>query len=560
MPFPLRYLTSFGPKDTPHLFTDVLIIGSGIAGLRAALEVPSDQRVVVVTKDRAQISNSAWAQGGIAGVLAPDDQFINHIEDTHAAGAGLCDPQVVDIVVREGPQQIHDLIRFGTRFDTENGELALTREGGHSHRRIVHALGDATGSEVMRALIEAVKAAKNIDLWESRFIIDLLTHDGQCVGALINRPRRGKLSIWAKQTILASGGVGTIYRETTNPSVATGDGMAAAYRAGTIMRDMEFMQFHPTVLYLAGSSRHLISEAARGEGAFLRDKDGKRFMFEDLPKEYLDIAASRNLAPELSPRDVVSRAIVRCMERTQHPSVYLDLSHLAPERVLQRFPGIAKVCRGFGLDITRDSIPVRPGAHYMVGGVVVDLEGRTSVPGLWAAGEVTSSGLHGANRLASNSLLEGLVFGTTCGRGAAAVAARTPDRFVVPPISSTGPATNHEEIDVADVNSSLRSLMVRKMGIIRDRTGLLEAERTIAFWCRYALGREFDTPAGWELQNLLTVARLMIWSALQRTESRGTHFRSDYPEKNDAEWQRHLNSPATLPEWPIPSPTRASVV
>ncbi len=568
MPFPHRYLTSFGPKDTPHLFTDVLIIGSGIAGLRAALEVPADQRVVVVTKSRAQLSNSAWAQGGIAGVLSPEDQFANHIEDTHAAGAGLCNREVVDVVVREGPGQIHDLIRFGTRFDKENGELALTREGGHSHRRIVHALGDATGSEVMRALIERVKAAPNIVLWESRFIIDLLTHDGQAVGALINRPRRGKLSIWAKQTILASGGVGMIYRETTNPSVATGDGMAAAYRAGAVMRDMEFIQFHPTVLYLAGSSRYLISEAARGEGAYLRDKDGKRFMFEDLPEAYRVLAApteaegkrfldgdeSARRPPELSPRDVVSRAIVRCMDRTQHPSVYLDLSHLPPERVLQRFPGIAKVCRGFGLDITRDPIPVRPGAHYMVGGVVVDLQGRTSIPGLWAAGEVTSSGLHGANRLASNSLLEGLVFGAACGRGAAAVAAKMPDRFVVPPISSTGAATNHEEIDVADVTSSLRSLMVRKMGIIRNRNDLQEADRTVAFWCRYALGREFDTPAGWELQNLLSVARLMIWSALQRTESRGTHFRSDYPEKKD-EWQRHLNCPDSLPEWPIPSPT-----
>jgi L-aspartate oxidase len=562
MAFPRRYLTSFGPKDTPHLFTDVLIIGAGIAGIRAALEVPPEFRVVVVTKDRLQQSNSAWAQGGIAGVLAPEDRFENHIDDTLAAGAGLCDREVVDMVVREAPGQINDLVRFGTHFDLEDGQLALTREGGHSHRRIVHALGDATGFEVMRALIDRAHKAPNISLWDRRFIIDLLTHEGRCVGALINRPRRGKMSVWAKQAILASGGAGMIYRETTNPPVATGDGMAAAYRAGAQLRDMEFMQFHPTVLYLAGSSRFLISEAVRGEGAYLRDKDGVRFMFQDLPDEYKKLAASTEeegrrflqgdkharRPPELSPRDVVSRAIVRCMDRTQHPNVYLDLSHLDPERVRQRFPGIAKVCRGFGLDITRDPIPVRPGAHYMVGGVTVDLQGRTTLPGLWAAGEVTSSGLHGANRLASNSLLEGLVYGASCGRGAAAAAGALPDRFVVPPVSARV-LTDSDDIDVADVTNSLRSLMVRKMGIIRERGGLAEAERTVAFWCRYALGREFDSPAGWELQNLLTIGRLMIWSALQRTESRGTHYRSDYPERQDS-WQKHIVCPAELPENP----------
>ena len=562
MAFPHRYLTSFGPKDTPHLFTDVLIIGAGIAGIRAALEVPPDFRVLLVTKDRVQQSNSAWAQGGIAGVLSPEDRFENHIEDTLAAGAGLCDRAVVDLVVREAPRQINDLVRFGTHFDEEDGQLALTREGGHSHRRIVHALGDATGFEVMRALIDRVRKAANVSLWDRRFTIDLLTNDGRCVGALINRPRRGKISVWAKQTILASGGAGMIYRETTNPPVATGDGMAAAYRAGAQFRDMEFMQFHPTVLYLAGSSRFLISEAVRGEGAYLRDKDGVRFMFQDLPDEYCKLAASTEeegrrflqgdknarRPPELSPRDVVSRAIVRCMDRTQHPNVYLDLSHLDPERVRQRFPGIARVCRGFGLDITRDPIPVRPGAHYTVGGVSVDLLGRTTLPGLWAAGEVTASSLHGANRLASNSLLEGLVYGASCGTGAAEAAAALPDRFEVPPVSARV-AAGSDDIDVADVTSSLRSLMVRKMGIVRERGGLLEAERTVAFWCRYALGREFDSPAGWELQNLLTIARLMIWSALQRTESRGTHYRSDCPERKDS-WQKHVVCPAELPENP----------
>ncbi len=320
--------------------------------------------------------------------------------------------------------------------------------------------------------------------------------------------------------------------------------MAAAYRAGAELRDMEFMQFHPTVLYVAGSSRYLISEAVRGAGAYLRDKNGVRFMLEEDPRA------------ELATRDVVAQAIVRRMEQTQHPNVYLDLSHLPPAQVLEEFPGIAKVCREFGLDITRDPIPVRPGAHYMVGGVTVDSAGQTTLPGLWAAGEVTSSGLHGANRLASNSLVEGLVFGAACGRGAAEAAARLPDTFVVPPVEGSFEPDNAGTLDVADLTNSLRSLMVRNMGIVRNRAGLVEAEKTVAFWCRYVLRREFADRAGWELQNLLTVARLMIVSALQRTESRGVHFRSDYPSRDDTHWLRHVVCPPSLPEAAGPPPGR----
>jgi L-aspartate oxidase len=580
-----RYLVQFGPKKTPHLFTDILVIGAGIAGLRAALEVPQDLDVLVVTKDQIQQSNSSFAQGGIAGVMSPEDRFEDHIEDTLKAGGGLCDRAIVELVVREAPQQINDLIRWGTNFDLEaEGKLALTREGGHSHRRIVHALGDATGHEVMRAIIDRARQASNITLWDNTFTVDLLTHQGGCAGAIVHRPSGNYLLIWAKQTILASGGAGMVYRETTNPPVATGDGMAAAYRAGAELRDMEFMQFHPTVLYVAGSGRFLITEAVRGEGAYLRDKNGVRFMPAEDPRA------------ELAPRDVVARAIVHCMERTQHPNVYLDLTHLEPAKVRQRFPGIDKVCKSFGLDITRDQIPVRPGAHYMIGGVTVDAEGRTTIPNLWAAGEVTSSGLHGANRLASNSLLEGLVFGASCGRGAAQAAAKMPDSFTVPPVSSrfdgegermasgvshdpgkvcarevdddadrqsgTGALTRparqspaldlqssildpqSSNLDVADITNSLRSLMVRKMGIVRDRARLEEAQRDVAFWCRYVLAREFSTREGWELQNLLTIARLMISSALQREESRGVHFRSDFPKPDDAHWQRHLTCPS----------------
>jgi L-aspartate oxidase len=523
-----RYIVRFQAKHTPHLFTDILVIGAGIAGLRAALEVPPTLDVLVVTKDSIQQSNSAYAQGGIAGVLSPEDRFENHIEDTIQAGGGLCHRDIVEMVVREAPQQINDLVAWGTNFDEEDGHLALTREGGHSHRRIVHALGDSTGAEVMRAIIHRARNTPSIAMWGDTFTLDLLTDGGRCVGAIVWRQGQGPLLVWAKQIILASGGAGMVYRETTNPPVATGDGMAAAYRAGAELRDMEFMQFHPTVLYVAGSSRFLISEAVRGEGAYLRDRHGIRFMPEIDPRA------------ELAPRDVVAKAIVRRMEETRHPNVYLDLSHLDTALVKRRFPGIDKMCKSFGLDITRDKIPIRPGAHYMVGGVTVDAQGRTTLPGLWAAGEVTSSGLHGANRLASNSLLEGLVFGASSGRGAAALAAGQPDTLTALPLASQFTPETEGTLDVGDITNSLRSEMVRHMGVVRDRAGLEQAERDVAFWCNYVLAREFSERAGWELQNLLTIARLMIQSALIRQESRGVHFRSDFPKRDDIHWQRHV--------------------
>jgi L-aspartate oxidase len=530
MTFPKRYLLRFGPKQTPHLFTDLLVIGGGIAGLRAALAAPPEVRVLVVTKDKIKESNSTYAQGGIAAVRSHEDRFENHIEDTLIAGAGLCHRAVVDLVVREAPAQIEDLIQYGAKFDADLG-----MEGGHSAARIVHAMGDSTGFEVMRAIIAKARSAPNITIWDRTFTLDLLTNNGACVGAYVHRPSKENLLIWAKQTMLASGGAGMIFRETTNPPVATGDGMAAAYRAGAELRDMEFMQFHPTVLYVAGSSRYLISEAVRGAGAYLRDKDGQRFMPDVDPRE------------ELATRDIVAQAIVRTMERTQHPCVYLDLSHLDADAVQKHFPGIGRVCKEFGLDITRDPIPVRPGAHYMVGGVKVEEHGRTTLANLWAAGEVTSSGLHGANRLASNSLLEGLVFGALCGRSASEQALAMPDTFVAPKIeASFEPETGGPRLDIDDLTRSLRSLMMRNMGVVRSREGLREAEKQVAFWCRYALRREFGGRAGWELQNMLTVARLMIWSALERTESRGVHYRSDYPKRDDEQWARHLTCPARL--------------
>jgi L-aspartate oxidase len=525
---PRRYLVGFDPRELPHHFTDVLIIGGGVAGLRAALGIGEPHRVLVVTKDEVRESNSVYAQGGIASVLDPEDHFEDHIADTLAAGKGLCDPDMVALVVREAPRRINELIGWGTHFDEENGQVALTREGGHSHPRIVHALGDATGREVMRAVIQQARTRKNIRIWQNSFTIDLLTHEGRCRGALVWDRRRGLTLIWARAVVLATGGAGQLFRESTNPAIATADGHALAYRAGAELRDMEFMQFHPTVLYIAGSARHLLTEALRGEGAYLRDRNGHRFM-----PEYHPLA-------ELAPRDDVSRAITAQMARTQHPSVYLDLSHLDGRYIRQRFPGIDKLCRSFDLDITRDPIPVRPGAHYMVGGVTIDQDGQTSLPGLWAAGEVTSSGLHGANRLASNSLLEGLVHGA---RAAEAIVhlleASGPHALEVPPIAPTVVHESDESLDLADIRDSLRALMWRSVGISRDARGLAEAAEQVDFWCRYVLGHVFEDPAGWVMQNMLTVARLMIAAATAREESRGVHTRRDFPDPDPA-WNRHI--------------------
>jgi L-aspartate oxidase len=334
--------------------------------------------------------------------------------------------------------------------------------------------------------------------------------------------------VWAKQTILCTGGVGQVYRETTNPDVATGDGQALAYRAGAQLRDMEFMQFHPTVLYIAGSSRSLITEAMRGEGARLLDSAGHRFMVD-----YDDRG-------ELAPRDVVSRAIVEQMEKTRHPNVYLDVSHLDAESIRQRFPGIARGCAEFGIDVTTDRIPVRPGAHYMIGGVVVDHEGRTTLPGLWAAGEVSSSGLHGANRLASNSLLEGLVYGAHAGQRASVEAMAMGEDFHALPLENPTVRDGGEPLDLVDIRNTLKSLMWRAAGVRRDKTRLLDAQESIDGWCRYVLPRQFATSDGWELQNMLTVARLMISSALEREESRGVHLRTDFPATDDKRWRRHI--------------------
>jgi L-aspartate oxidase len=551
-----RYLAAFGPKRVPHCFTDVLILGGGLAGLRAALAVDPRLSVTVVTKDDLQSSSSQWAQGGIASVVDPEDRFDNHVADTLTAGGGLCHEDVVDSVVREAPARIAELIAWGTRFDSHNGSLELGREGGHSHHRIVHALGDATGREVMRAVIEQARALENLEVWPETFTVDLVTHEGACRGALVWNPAHGKTLVWARRTILATGGAGQLYRESTNPPGASGDGMALAWRAGAELRDMEFMQFHPTVLYIAGGARSLITEAVRGAGAWLVDRDGRRFMPDFDPRA------------ELAPRDVVARAITVVMHRTHQANVFLDLSHLDPVMVRRRFPGMAEICGKFGLDLTRDRIPVRPGAHYMIGGVTVDAYGRTTIPGLFAAGEVTSSGLHGANRLASNSLLEGLVYGARAGETASVeILGEDGDgqEFRVPAIANpravdgTGAGTvteNNGLLDLADIRNSLRALMWRHVGVERDGESLAEALETVEGWCRYVLPRQFAEPQGWQLQNMLEVARLMIRGAIERRETRGVHFRNDFPD-TIADWRSHIGWQRGRPQ-PLVRPLQAA--
>lgn len=524
-----RYLARINPKRIPHIFTDVLIIGGGIAGCRAALEIDPRLETIIVNKGKVTQSNSAYAQGGIAGVLDPLDNITNHVQDTLAAGKDLCDPELVEYVCSEAPRHIQELIEFGADFDTQDGKIALTKEGGHSHRRVAHALGDATGKEIMRALVAAVQSRPNIQTWMKTPTLDLVTEDGQCRGAIIWNRYHGKSLVWAKQVILATGGAGCLFRETTNPPLATGDGHALAFRAGARLQDMEFMQFHPTVLYIAGGARYLVSEAVRGEGAYLRDCNGVRFMEEYHP----DL--------ELAHRDIVSRAITDRMLKTSHSCVYLDLRHIDKHLVKERFPNISKVCAGFGLDLSKDQIPVRPGAHYMIGGVKTDLQARTSVPHLWAAGEVTSTGLHGSNRLASNSLLEGLIFGSAAGKGASAAALSMPDQYsasLLPEWETE--KRSDEDLNSKDLRNSLASLMWRDVGITRSADSLQNAQDKVDFWSRYVVDREFKALPGWELQNMLLVSQLMITSAIERRESRGVHYRSDFPETDPA-FQKHIS-------------------
>ena len=523
-----QYLVSVDAARLPQMFTDVLVIGGGVAGMRAALEASEKCEVLLVTKEKLLESNTYYAQGGIAAVLRDEDSFESHSRDTLDAGCGLADQRVVRHVITRGPNRIRELLGWGARFDMDADQLSFTREGGHSVARIVHAMGDSTGREVAECLAYRVTQKPNIRVMESTFVIDLLTRDGEVRGAMVQIAGRGRQIIWAKATVLATGGLGQLYRETTNPPIATGDGFALALRAGAVLADMEFVQFHPTTLYIAGASRSLISEAVRGEGARLVDKNGEPFMSQYHPRA------------ELAPRDVVSRAIVEEMERTGATNVFLDLSPIPTDRIEQRFPYIAEICREFDIDIRGDLVPVRPSAHYMIGGVRVNMGSATSLARLFACGEVACTGLHGANRLGSNSLLEGLVYGQLAGANAAKTAHEIRAGAMAVRLRQDVPDSTKTMLDIVDVRNSLRAVMWRNVGIRRNSERLAETLEIIDFWSKYVMDKEFDNTDGWVLQNMLQLGRLTTLAAERRTETRGVHYRSDFPKTDDRQWKRHV--------------------
>lgn len=537
-----RYLVDFDLDRLGKEEYDLVVVGSGIAGLYTALKARDLGSILVLTKRKLEDSNTEYAQGGIAAAVGPADSPDLHFADTLAAGDGLCDPGAVRVLVDEGPECVLDLARLGARFDMDGDDFELTREGAHSERRILHARGDATGDEVRRALEIKVLRDPRIRMLEQHFTVDLLTDGGRCAGVLALDPDGRLRAYLGKATVLATGGTGQLYRNSTNPEVATGDGIAMAYRAGAKIKDIEFVQFHPTALYHPGSPKFLISEAVRGEGAILLNTRGERFM-----PAYHERA-------ELAPRDVVARAIADQMVRTGSPYVLLDPRVMGEERFRHRFPTILEKCREYGIDPLTRPIPVAPAAHYLMGGIKTDVDGRTDIPGLFACGETACTGIHGANRLASNSLLEGLVFGRRIARAVGADLKRTmPEAHVrfetrrptgPLPVENAGDSgeTDARGSDSAEVDAAWREVqevMWRDVGISRDGRGLDEAAARLEE-IREAVPRSGAPRGELELANLATVALLVATAAKARTESRGGHFRSDFPARDDRGWLRHI--------------------
>jgi L-aspartate oxidase len=506
--------------DSPQTETDFVVIGAGIAGLRAAIELASAGRVLVVTKQELTESNTQYAQGGIAVALSDEDEVGLHLQDTIKAGDGLVNPEAAKVLVEEGPERIQELIAWGTQFDREGTRLTFTREAAHSRSRILHAHGDSTGREIGRALAAKARTLPNIRFSEFEFSADLWKPHERVEGVVLIQDGGGeRRTIGASAVLLASGGAGQVYSDTTNPSVATGDGIAMAYRAGATVSDMEFFQFHPTALSVEGAPRFLLSEALRGEGALLRNSELQRFM------------SAYHQAAELAPRDVVARAIVHELEKSKNQPavVYLDMRHLNAKHLRKRFPRIYQTCAQYNLDITKDLIPVRPAAHYLMGGVKTDLEGRTHVPGLYAAGEAACTGVHGANRLASNSLLEGLVFGARAAQGMRKELREARDVRT--------PAIEQSDSNYEIPLSELRNLMWNKAGVVRSGAGLAEALQKISQWHS---GSEIPSSRRQiEELNLLTIGDLICRSALAREESRGAHYRVDFPQRNDSSFRKH---------------------
>ena len=517
-----------------ELRADFLIIGSGIAALRAAPEVARHSDVLILTKAEPGEGNTGHAQGGIAAAVGPGDTPERHAADTIAAGDGLCDERAVQVLVEDGPRLVRELMSWGVQFDrVPGGEPALAMEAAHSARRVLHA-HDATGREIGRVLWMRASRLARVTTHDHARVVDLVIEDGRCVGARF-LGRDGAVAVArAGCVLLATGGAGQVYQETTNPHVATGDGVAMAYRAGAGVVDLEFVQFHPTALMVPGQPRFLLSEALRGEGARLVNADGEAFMERYDP------------AGDLAPRDRVSRAIAREVRQTGRP-VFLSLERLDPDFVHERFPLISDACRLAGLDLARDRIPVGPAAHYIMGGVQTDLDGRTSIPGLFAAGEVACTGVHGANRLASNSLLEGLVFGARAGCAMREDAARARQVRMVSGLESRDAATSSRTFEAERLNIStveLSRVMWQDVGLFRERDGLSRALDVLERSWRELDARLRDGPpldaADWRTASIVTVGRLIARAALRREESRGGHYRSDFPDRNDVHWKKRV--------------------
>jgi L-aspartate oxidase len=512
---------------------DYVVVGSGVAGLRAAIELSNSGSVLVLAKSDLSDSATAWAQGGVAVTLSDEDEISLHEQDTIKAGDGLCRPESVALLVEEGPKVIKQLIEWGTEFDRAGTKLAFTREAAHSRSRILHAHGDSTGREISRALLARAHSIAHLHLRAHAFTTELIVEPRNVAGVRFIDEMDGSVhEVRAGAVLLATGGLGQIYRETTNPEVATGDGMAIAYDAGAVLSDMEFMQFHPTALAIKGAPRFLLSEALRGEGGVLRNIGLERFM-----KRY-------NEAQELAPRDVVARAIVSEMQRTNSTHVYLDMTAKSEEFLKKRFPRIYATCSSYGLDLASDMAPVCPAAHYMMGGVKTDLWGRTSLPGLYAAGETADTGVHGANRLASNSLLEGLVFGARAGQAMMKDspvkkrnAAGLPGCPVPKPDNPSNAQAAKRAANHPPAFTKIRDLMWRQVGILRNGKELasaIEQLQAIELPKSEKPGR-----AEHELRNLRDLAVLMARSALARQESRGSHYRSDFPYRDDEDFSKH---------------------
>jgi L-aspartate oxidase len=518
--------------NTPLFYTDFLIIGSGIAGLFTAIKAAEHGQVVVLTKKTLKDSNTGLAQGGIAAAVHEEDSPFLHLEDTLEAGAGLCDIGAVDVLVREGPERVRELISAGASFDMKDGSIAFTREGAHGRARILHA-ADATGEAIRIALVNKCLEKSNVTIHENRFLVDLLGNQErqQCYGALIYDPISGQKSVYiARATIIATGGAGQLYANTTNPDIATADGLGAAFRIGCELTDMEFIQFHPTVLFSHDTQRFLISESVRGEGGLLYNTRGERFM-----SKYSSML-------ELAPRDIVARAILSETTVTGSEYVFLDMTKIPGAK--ERFPNIYRTCLQRGIDIEKDMVPVSPGAHYTMGGIKTNTRGETGINGLYACGEAACTGVHGANRLASNSLLEGIVFGERIAANAGEIMYRRQvreaevyedfDRNWVhqPPLEGISPA---------EAKQAMQTTMWEEVGIIRDAPGLKRASQRIENLFN-TMTRGDDPLAYMEMVNMLTVARVIIQAALWRRESRGAHYRSDYPHRDDLNWLRHLSS------------------